>query len=114
MCVDVENRLVLMLCLRLNVILVTPVYRFGQLQWHRLQEIPDRVDRTTAVCRQPTEGMQEVRCGVGVKSLVVVDMVATGRGKVREIQGQGKVWNFVLGQGNLRFREKSGKYRNIP
>ena len=34
-------------------------------------------------------------------------MVATGQGKVREIQGQGKVreksGNFVLGQGNLRF-----------
>ena len=38
----------------------------------------------------------------------IIDRVATGQGKVREIQGQGiselvrEIWNFVESQGNLR------------
>ena len=51
-------------------------------------------------------------------AVMIQDRVATGQGKVREIQSQGKVseksGNFEISQGSLTFFEKSGKSNRGP
>ena len=42
------------------------------------------------------------------------NMVATGQGKVREIQGQGKVREFYVGSGKFEILRKVGEIQENP